>query len=297
MRTRVVLLVCLLLGLNLVGQEAPAKPAPAPATPPSAAKPETTAQASAPGLSVRDAAWLMLIRGAAEDKTEKRMEALSALGTIRRNQEALKFLETALSDKDRDVRQMAATTLGEIRSRSSVPKLKQALDDDAPEVVFAAARSLWMLGERSGRGVLEEVLSGERSASRGAVSENMKRIRTFLTDPKGLVLFGVREGVGSIAGPYMMGMHVVDEFTKDRSAAARVLSANMLATDPSKEAYTVLIEALRDKSWVVRMAAAKAVGVRGDRRAITALQENIQDEDEKSAVKLMCAAAIINLSR
>ncbi len=292
MQTRVVVLVWLVLGLSSVAQE-PSAPTPEPQT---AAAPNTT-QAAGPKLSVRDAAWLMLVRGANEEKAEKRIEALSALGTVRRKQEALKFLETALSDKDRDVRQMAATTLGEIRSRSSVPKLKQALEDDAPEVVFAAARSLWMLGERSGRGVLEEVLSGERSASRGAVSENMKRIRSFLTDPKGLVLFGVREGVGSIAGPYMMGMHVVDEFTKDRSAAARVLSANMLANDPSAETYTTLVEALRDKSWVVRMAAAKALGIRGNRKAITELQGNIEDKDEKSAVKLMCAAAIVNLSR
>jgi hypothetical protein len=248
-------------------------------------------------LSVRDAAWLMLITTAREEKPEKRMEALAAMGTVRRNAVAVQILEHALDDQERDVRQLAATTLGEMRSRSSIPKLKQALEDDAPEVVFAAARALWAMGEKNGRGVLIEVLSGERSASRGPVSENMQRIRKFLTDPKGLVLFGVREGVGTVAGPYMMGMHVVDEFTKDRSVAARVLCANMLTADRSREAFEVLRDSLRDKSWVVRMASAKALGERGDKRAIAILQENIEDADERMAVKLMAAAAIINLAR
>jgi HEAT repeat protein len=285
MQARVALLVCLWMGVHGVAQESP----PAVAT--------KTAVSGGPKLSARDRAWLMLIRGASDEKAEKRIEALSALGTVRRNREAEKFLENALRDEDRDVRQMSATTLGEMRSRNSIPKLKQALEDEAPEVVFAAARSLWMMGEKNGRGVLVEVLAGERAAGRGVVSEKMSQMRKMLSSPKGLVLFGVREAVGSVAGPYMMGMHVVNEFVKDRAVAARVVCANMLATDQSSDAYVTLVEALRDNNWVVRLAAAKALGIRGDRKAIPNLQGNIDDEDEKSAVKLMAAAAIVNLSR
>jgi hypothetical protein len=34
---------------------------------------------------------------------------------------------------------------------SCIPKLRQALDDDAPEVSFTAARILWEMGDTSGR--------------------------------------------------------------------------------------------------------------------------------------------------
>jgi HEAT repeat protein len=246
---------------------------------------------------LRDRAWLLLLAGAREEKPEKRMEAISALATVSRNAEALKIVHNALQDKDREVRQLAATTLGEMRSRNSTRVLKQALDDEAPEVAFAAARALWQMGDKSGRIILEEVLVGERPASRGTVSANLDRIRGFLTDPKGLVLFGLREGVGAVAGPYAMGMNVVNEFTKDRSVAARVLCANMLASERNGRGRELLRESLRDKNWVVRLASARALGVVGDRSVIPNLQASIEDADEKQPVKLMAAAAIINLSR
>ena len=225
------------------------------------------------------------------------MDAIAALGTMSKDPRAVRMVEKALEDKDRDIRQLAASTLGEMRSKSSIPKLRRALDDDAAEVVFAAARSLWQLGDKSGRTVIEEVFRGERPAGRGTVSENLDRIRKLVTEPKDLVLFGLREAIGSVAGPYAMGMNVVEEFRKDRSFAARVVCANMLAQDRSKESMQLLREGLTDKNWVVRHTAAKAIGAAGDRGAITELKKNLDDDDEKLTVKLMVAASIIKLQR
>jgi HEAT repeat protein len=64
------------------------------------------------------------------------------------------LIEGFLSDKDSAVRQATIVTLGEWRSRRSMPKLRQALDDDADEVSFTAARVLWGMGDTSGRVVL-----------------------------------------------------------------------------------------------------------------------------------------------
>jgi HEAT repeat protein len=212
-----------------------------------------------------------------------------------RNQRALKLVEGALQDKERDVRLLAIAALGDMGSRRSIPKLRQALDDDDPEIVFAAARSLWQMGDKSGRSIIEDVLAGERAAARGAVSSNLERIRKVLTDPKGLVLFGLREGIGAVAGPYAMGMNVVQEFTKDRSVAARVVCANMLAKEKSRRSLPFLREALRDENWVVRLTAAKAVASVRDAGSIPVLVANIEDEDEKLAVKLMAAASVLIL--
>jgi HEAT repeat protein len=232
----------------------------------------------------------LLASNAADEKPEKRIEAIAALGTMARNQRALKLVEGALQDKERDVRLLAIAALGDMGSRRSIPKLRQALDDDDPEIVFAAARSLWQMGDKSGRSIIEDVLAGERAAARGAVSSNLERIRKVLTDPKGL-----REGIGAVAGPYAMGMNVVQEFTKDRSVAARVVCANMLAKEKSRRSLPFLREALRDENWVVRLTAAKAVASVRDAGSIPVLVANIEDEDEKLAVKLMAAASVLIL--
>jgi HEAT repeat protein len=258
---------------------------------------EQDAVPQAPKQPLNARAWEMLVTTATDPKPERRMEAISALGTMTTDHNAVRMVEGALIDKDRDVRNLAAVTLGEMWSRRSIPKLKQALEDEAPEVAFAAARSLWQLGDKSGRGIIEEVLGGDRSASRGAVSQNLGRMRKFVSDPKGLVLFGLREGIGSVAGPYAMGMTVVQEFTKDRSVAARVVSANMIANERSRHSLPLLLEALRDGNWVVRLTAAKGIAQLRDRSAIQALQGNIDDKDEKLAVKLMAAASILNLQK
>jgi HEAT repeat protein len=254
---------------------------------------ETAKTADTRPIGVR--AWELLVSNAADEKSERRIEAIAALGTMARDQRAVKLVEGALQDKERDVRLLAIAALGDMGSRRSISKLKQALEDDDPEVVFAAARSLWQMGDKSGRSIIEDVLAGERAAARGTVSSNLERIRKVLTDPKGLVLFGLREGIGAVAGPYAMGMNVVQEFTKDRSVAARVVCANMLAKERSRRSLPFLREALRDENWVVRLTAAKAVASVRDTGSIPVLVANIEDEDEKSAVKLMAAASVLNL--
>jgi FOG: HEAT repeat len=86
------------------------------------------------------------------------MNALSAAGTTPRS---IAILEAALTDKSTEVRQAAAAVLGDVKSLSSIPKLAAALDDDAPEVSFTAARSLWNMGDQSGRDIFMEVLAGD----------------------------------------------------------------------------------------------------------------------------------------
>jgi HEAT repeat protein len=47
--------------------------------------------------------------------------------------------EKALADDKPEVRSAAAAALGDMKSRTSIPKLKKALDDDDPSVALAAA--------------------------------------------------------------------------------------------------------------------------------------------------------------
>jgi HEAT repeat protein len=201
--------------------------------------------------------------------------------------------ESLLTDKEVDVRQAAAAVLGEMKSRAVIPKLVEALDDDAPEVSFIAARSLWNLGDKRGRDILLAVLAGNRGVSAGLVRGSMRDAKNRMRDPSALAMLGLKEGAGILFGPASLGIYAIEEMRKDGSASARAAAAILLGTENSPESIKELEEALADKNWVVRAAVVKSLALRGDRSQIATLQSMLLDQEE--AVRYMAAAGIIRL--
>ncbi len=240
-------------------------------------------------------AWSILTRGVADENATRRAQAITALGTIEKLPKAIELVEPALADKEWTVRQAAAAALGEMKARTSIPKLHQALDDNTPEVIFAAAKALWDLGDRTGRDVFVEILAGERRDSPGLVRGSVRDARSKLHNRAGLAWMGLKHGAGFALGPFAMGIGVMEEMLKDNSAAARALSATILASDTNPESLEQIEGALGDKNWVVRTAAAKALGSRSSRGSIPKLERLL--DDEKEAVRYTAAAAIVKQTR
>ena len=90
-------------------------------------------------------AWLILQQGLANNRAEKRANAVRALRLLPNNPRAQEMAESALADQNPTVRAAAARALDVMGAVSSVPKLKPVLDDKDPEVVLAAAHSLFLL--------------------------------------------------------------------------------------------------------------------------------------------------------
>jgi len=103
--------------------------------------------------------------------------------------------ENALTDPSPTVRAAAARALGPMGAVSSVPKLKAVLNDKEPAVVLAAARSLFLLGDREGAYEIDyEVLTGERKSAHGFVESQINELK----DPKVVAMMGVETGIGFI---------------------------------------------------------------------------------------------------
>jgi HEAT repeat protein len=213
------------------------------------------------------------------------------VATIGPTSEVLELLETALNDKEADVRQVAASSCSQLKSPSMIAALKSALEDTSPDVSFAAAKALWDVGDRSGRNIFIEVLAGERSSSKisGELADAKRRLR----NPMALALIGAKEGAGALLGPFSIGISVAEELTKDSSAQARALSAALLGADDSSDSLEELERALSDKKWVVRAAAAKALGHSSQPDLIAKLQPMLKDD--KEPVRFMAAASIVRL--
>ena len=236
----------------------------------------------------------MLTQGAAEESSTRRALAIFALGTIRTPQ-ADRFVLAALGDKSPTVRLSAVSTLGEQKSRAAIPKLRVALDDEAAEVSFLAAKALWDMGDRSGGDLLAEVQAGERKTSPGFLKKQIRSAKSTLHSPKKLVWMGAKEGAGFLFGPLGFGVGVAEGMTHDASAPARVLSATLLGQSKDPGSRAELEEALDDKNPLVRVAVARSLGGFSDRALIRRLEPLLDDKNE--AVRYMAAAAIVRTEK
>jgi len=241
--------------------------------------------------------WNVLHEGLGEKNPDKRRQAVTAIGSIGLETEAIKLIEQSLhADSDYVVRQTAAATLGQMRSKQSVGALKAALDDDYPEVAFAAARSLWSMGDHTGEDLIEEVLTGERKDSSSYATGAKRDANQKLHSPKALAVIGFKEASGALLGPFNLGIVAAEQALRDGSASGRTMSATMLSQACGADEFQTLTTTLgKEKNWAVRAAVARALGQCGNKDAIPKLEMQLSDSHE--AVRYMAAAAIVRLNR
>jgi len=142
--------------------------------------------------TAQENAWNTLQQGLRDQNTNRRAPAVTALGLIEDNSKAIESAEGALSDKKPVVRAAAATALGQMNARSSIPLLKTALGDRDNRGFFAAADSLLYLGDPAGYDVYHEILTGERKSGQNWISEKKR----LVTDERAMVLLALGVGIG-----------------------------------------------------------------------------------------------------
>ncbi len=240
-------------------------------------------------------AWEVLKQGLAEKNLDKHRQALTATGSIGLVPDAVQLVEQALKDMDPLIRQTAAAELGQMKSKQSIPALKAALDDSDGQVAFAAAKALWDMGDKEGRGLIEDVITGDEKTSEGLVSGAKRDAKRKMHDPKALAVMGFKEASGALLGPFNIGIVAAEQAFKDGSAGGRTLAVALLSDDCDPQTIRLLDWSFtNDKNWAVKAAAAKGLGKCGGRDSIPKLETALSDSHE--AVKAMSAAAIIRLS-
>jgi HEAT repeat protein len=87
------------------------------------------------------------------------------------------------------------------------------------------------------------------------------------------------------------GLFAFHAFTKDDVSPVRAAAANALAKDPDPQTTKALVQAVSDKSCVVRVGALQAIAKRGD---LPSIQGAIADN--KDVVSYAASAAVIALT-
>ena len=224
-----------------------------------------------------------------------RKQAVAALGLIGPREPYITEVYNGLRDKDVYVRLAAVASLVDIKDKGTISALEKALNDEAPEVGFSAARALWTLDDPGGRAALLAVLSGEsKTSSKFLTAQKRDMLRMFHT-PRTLMLFALKQGVGMVPVPGLgEGVSSLQDILSDTGVSGRATTALLLANDRSPEVLEALKDALRDKDPSVRAAAVHALALRNDPTLVSLLVPHF--DDPKEAVRLRAAAGYLRLS-
>jgi HEAT repeat protein len=226
---------------------------------------------------------------------DTRKMAVTALSLAAANAALFDQLQAMLHDKDVEVRLAVIAGLQELKTRQAIQALKQALKDPAPEVSFAAAKSLWTLNDPAGKQALLSVLAGESRTSSGFFSKEMRDAMRMMHTPRTTFIYAARQGVGFAPVPGLgMGISSMQQILMDPGVSGRAAAALLLERDKDPATTAALENALFDKDWRVRAAAVHSLAMRNDPRLRPEIEPII--EDDKEEVRLRAAAALLRLS-
>lgn len=219
-----------------------------------------------------------LIAASSNADWKTRQNAVWALGEVKyESQEArargVQALKTALADSRPEVQETAALAFGEVKDKSTVDVLTDALHNTDWKVRRAAATALAELRARGAVSALSAGLRDEHPQVRQAAANALAEIRD------------------RSAGPALA------ESLKDPDADVREAAAKALGEIKDRNAVDALIATLKDAKPEVRKAAAVALGEIRDNGAVTALTECLNDEDPDVRTQARRALAEIKGSR
>src|ERR1019366_8150552 len=130
---------------------------------------------AARSLAATDAQCSEILQRALDARNpETRKQAVAALSLASGRGPLFDQLVQMLQDKDVAVRQAVVASLADVKSARATAALHKALEDDVPEVSFAAAKALWVRHDRAGRAALLAVLAGESKSSSNFFSKEKR---------------------------------------------------------------------------------------------------------------------------
>lgn len=238
--------------------------------------------------------WRLLTDNVQDTKHfENQTQALDALSSLGANAKANGLIAAAMKDTNLDVRTAAVLAAGKTKSPRLVQPVTDLLDDSEPQVMFAAATTLWtQFKDKSGEDILVDIASGETKANPSLKRSAKHDISRTLHSPSALTKLGLTTGAGLVLGPFGFSVAAVEYARKNGSDSARVRSIDLLAEERTEPIHEQMKSSLGDKDPGVRAAALKTLGSfhrAQDAKSIEALLD-----DGKLPVRLAAAAAYIN---
>lgn len=237
----------------------------------------------------------LLQEALASKNPDTRKQAVAALSLAASREPYLGLLTGTLDDKDVEVRLAAVASLSEIKSSAARAALRKAVEDEVPEVSFAAAKALWALRDPVGRQALMAVLEGENKSSSSFLSRQKRDALRMMHTPRTALLFAARQGAGFAPIPGLGGgISSMQSILTDPAVSGRAAAALLLGQQNDAATLQALKDALTEKDASLRAAAVHCLALKNK----ASLTKDIAPllDDEKESVRLRAAAAYARLS-
>ena len=237
----------------------------------------------------------ILLEALADKNPDTRKQAVAALSLTASRNPWLSRLIGILEDKDVEVRLVAVSSLSEIKNKAATAALRKALQDEVPEVSFAAAKALWALGDPLGKRALMAVLEGETKTSSGFLSKQKRDALRMMHTPRAALLFAARQGAAFAPVPGLgSGIASMKAILTDPAVSGRAAAALLLGQQNDPATLQALKNALKEQDTSLRAAAVHSLALKNN----VTLRNDIAPllEDEKEAVRVRAAAGYLRLS-
>jgi HEAT repeat protein len=200
-----------------------------------------------------------------------------------------------LDDKDVEVRLAVVASLSEVKNKAASAALHKALEDEVPEVSFAAAKALWALHDPAGKRALMAVLEGENKTSSSFLSKQKRDALRMMHTPRTALLFAARQGAGFAPIPGLGGgIASMQAILTDPAVSGRAAAALLLGQQNDPATLQALTEALMEKDASLRAAAVHCLALKNDPSLKNIIAPLL--DDDKEAVRVRAAAAYARLS-
>jgi len=237
----------------------------------------------------------ILEQGAADGDPDVRREVALALGLTSRRDSSTALLVKLAADKDHLVREAALVSIGELKDPKLAKPAETALDDEVPEVAFAAARTLFKLNQPDGKQLLLSVVEKETPAKSNFIRAKIRDVMRRMKRPKSAALFMIQEGIGFVPAPGVgEGFSALTSLVGDPEFSARATALLVLSSDKSPEVRKEIEQAFNDGDWSMRAAAAQISASRNERAWRFRLVPLFEDNSKR--VRYRAAAAFLRLN-
>ena len=229
-----------------------------------------------------------------ESNPDTRKQAVMALSLAGSGEPFLSQVAAMLDDKDVEVRLAAVASLVDLPTERTTVMLHKALNDDVPEVSFAAARALWSLNDPEGKAALFSILSGETKATTSFFPKQKRDAMRLMHTPRTMFMFALVHGAAFAPVPGLgAGVASMQGLLSDAGVSGRATVALLFGEEKNAATLQALRDALSDKDWSVRAAAVHSLALWND----PSLQPDIVPllDDKKEAVRLRAAAGYLRL--
>jgi HEAT repeat protein len=236
--------------------------------------------------SVANKAWTILEAGLHEKRTDRRAQAVSALGLIPSDEKAVETAEDALHDPNPDVRRAAVASLGEMNSKTSLSKIKALINYSDAKTIVAIAAVLTKFKDPQGYEIYYQLLTGKRKDGHS--------ILDGIKDRKALETMGVETAIGFAPfGGVATGAYGYFRQNGSSHSNLSVTAASALAEDRDPAAEKALVEASFGGKEAVQLAALRALAKRDDPAAVREIEAAMYSN--KPLISYTAAAGILHL--